>query len=152
MRLRNKAFVLEDASEQNLKKLRFEYMHFLSTPEDKLYVYSFPVYKCGKKTVLTCDLKVFEGDGNVDIEVVNSLGMAYAPFYSSTGDTENRVVDQICQSILGRMRKMGIKEKEREKKNGSEDIRRVPDVHSRNNRRNIEGENQSVLPEEGEVV
>lgn len=114
--LRTKIFTMQDTSEENLKKNKFEFKPHLSDGETKFYIYQFPVYKYAGKTVLYCELKTVLGESTVDIDVYRANGAVYAPFYNPSIKNENNIVEQIEQSIIGRTKKMGIAMKDREKK------------------------------------
>ena len=156
MNLREKNFIIDNPSEANLRDKRFVLLKDVSTPAEKYYMYTFPVYKVHGKELMYCELVVGVDDNRVDMSVYSADGSIYGPWYKREFSKGNRVVEQVDQAILGKISKLGITEaekpttstkmnKKKDNVNDSKHSRRVPKVRTQRDNRDQQGENQSEM-------
>ena len=95
-------------SKHEMKTIGFRYDYIL-----KDYVYEFPVYKYGRKPVITCKLGLDTETFEVWFGVYDSKGTIYAPYYDKEFHRKNLVVDIVKKNIQKEFKKLGVvKEKE----------------------------------------
>ena len=99
-----------------IRKSPFRHSGTLSTYEENVYTYKFPVYKSGNTYTLECEIILFENSGQVVLNVYDcSSKNKYTPFYSDYYG-KNEVVISIHKRIDKEMCKLGIRRKRGKKR------------------------------------
>ena len=90
-------------SKHEMKTIGFRYDYIL-----KDYVYEFPVYKYGRKPVVTCKLGIDSDNFEVWFSVYDSKGTIYAPYYDREFHKNNLVVEIVEKNIRKEFKKLGV--------------------------------------------
>ena len=90
-------------SKHEMKTIGFRYDYIL-----KDYVYEFPVYKYGRKLVITCKLGVDLENYEVWFAVYDTKGTIYAPYYDKEFHKNNLVVEIVEKNIQKEFKKLGV--------------------------------------------
>lgn len=90
------------------KKLGFHYDMELNE-----YVYEFPVYR-SRYATLMCKLSIDEESNLVIINVYNTDGLLYSPYYNRTYCGRSNVIQEIDKNVLEKLKYLGAEEVEEE--------------------------------------
>ena len=91
-------------SKHEMKSIGFKYDYIL-----KDYVYEFPVYKYGRKPIITCKLCVDTENYEVWYGVY-SQGNMYAAYYDREFHKSNLVVETVEKNIKKEFKRLGVTE------------------------------------------
>ena len=106
--MRSTEYKLNNPTIENIRNLGFRYSTLLSTEEEKIYIYRFPVYKYKNKTVLECELTVGFDTNNIIINVYNSHHEIYTPFYNVEYGNFESILDIVNKNINKEFKKLGV--------------------------------------------
>ena len=106
--MRGTEYKLNNPTIENIRNLGFRYSTLLSTDEEKIYIYRFPVYKYKNKTVLECELTVGFDTNNIIINVYNSHHEIYTPFYNVEYGNFEPILDIVNKNINKEFKKLGV--------------------------------------------
>ena len=90
-------------SKHEMKSIGFKYDYIL-----KDYVYEFPVYKYGRKPVITCKLGINPDTYEVWFGVYDLKGNSYAAYYNREFHKNNLVVEIVENNIKKELKKLGV--------------------------------------------
>lgn len=87
----------------------FRYSRVLSTDDEPVYTYRFPVYKYKNMIVLECEISVILGEDNVKLNVYDyNTNDKYAAFYYCEYGNYNKMLKIVWNKITDVLQKLGI--------------------------------------------
>ncbi len=107
-RLIDNTYKLPKPNTNKLSELGFRYDRKLSTSEQTVYYYKFPVLKYKEYTTLECEISINTSNGCVDINVYDEYGNMYSPFYHIECGNYEPLMKKINNKINSELKRIGI--------------------------------------------
>ena len=108
MKIARTTYQINNPTIENLRNHGIRYSTTLSTNEESVYVYRFPVYKYKRKTTLECEISVEVNSNIVIVNVYNSNHSVYAPFYNDEYGNFEPLLEIINKNIMIEFKKLGV--------------------------------------------
>ena len=107
-RLIDNTYKLPKPNINKLSELGFRYDRKLSTSEQAVYYYKFPVLKYKEYTTLECEISINTSNEYVDINVYDENGNMYFPFYHNEYGNHEPLIKKINKKINSELKRIGI--------------------------------------------
>lgn len=111
MKISRCTYKINNSTIENIRNLGFRYSNSLSTDEEKVYVYRFPVFKYKRKLMLECELTIEVNTNTIFVNVYNSNHSTYAPFYNNEYGNFEPLLEIVNKNILREFKKLGVVQK-----------------------------------------
>ncbi len=108
----HKQWIITDYCKSNIKKLGFYYDSDLD-----VWRYTFPLRHWNRTPVLFCLLYIGRDKDYLSINVIDSFGEIYTPYYCQEYGQYGRFLKTIDNKIMRKLNSIGIIERKKERRN-----------------------------------